>query len=173
MMTAILYIAALLLAAGIIVFFLLIQGWNNWLGRLCLAAAVALLIFLIWWPFRPLHTFKYTSTYTPSTRSATARAATAAATQDAESATVAASSEAAAGAATTEAASETAEAATPAATTTKRFYTPRTPAAPRLEDPLDYTNGEEYADNAYKYFEYMGSDDPWQDALDYWDSNGP
>lgn len=46
-------------------------------------------------------------------------------------------------------------------------------SAPVLEDPLDYTNGEEYADNAYKYFEYMGSDDPWNDALNYWDQNGP
>lgn len=46
-------------------------------------------------------------------------------------------------------------------------------SAPVLEDPLDYTNGEEYADNAYKYFEYMGSEDPWNDALNYWDQNGP
>ena len=42
-----------------------------------------------------------------------------------------------------------------------------------LEDPLDYDSAEEYADNAYKDFEALGSDDPWNDAIEYWEGNGP
>ena len=40
-----------------------------------------------------------------------------------------------------------------------------------LEDPLDYDSPEEYADNAYKDFEALGSDDPWDDAYEYWEDN--
>lgn len=40
-----------------------------------------------------------------------------------------------------------------------------------LEDPLDYNTPEEYADNAYKDFEALGYDDPWDAAFEYWEDN--
>lgn len=44
-------------------------------------------------------------------------------------------------------------------------------AAPKLPDPLDYSDAYEFADDAEAYFKYQGSDDPYNDALDYWDEN--
>lgn len=47
------------------------------------------------------------------------------------------------------------------------------PLEGNMPDPLDYTNGEQYADAAEEWFRRHGSEDPWNDALDYWDGNGP
>lgn len=40
-------------------------------------------------------------------------------------------------------------------------------------DPLDYDSAEEYADDAEEWFRDQGSDDPYGDALEYWEDNGP
>lgn len=49
----------------------------------------------------------------------------------------------------------------------------KTSSAPQYVDPLDYTDPGEYADNAEEYFRYQGSDDPWNEAYNYWELNGP
>ena len=38
-------------------------------------------------------------------------------------------------------------------------------------DPSDYDSADDYADNAEGDFEAAGSDDPWNDAYDYWWDN--
>jgi len=40
-------------------------------------------------------------------------------------------------------------------------------------DPLDYDSAEEYADDAEGWFRDHGSADPYGDALEYWEDNGP
>lgn len=47
------------------------------------------------------------------------------------------------------------------------------PSEPMLPDPSDYANAEVYADAAEGYFEYHGSSDPWGDAVEHWEENGP
>ena len=40
-------------------------------------------------------------------------------------------------------------------------------------DPLDYDSAEEYAEDAEGWFRDHGSVDPYGDALEYWEDNGP
>ena len=40
-------------------------------------------------------------------------------------------------------------------------------------DPLDYDSAEEYAEDAEGWFRDHGSADPYGDALEYWEDNGP